>query len=322
MFVYVQDTQDILKENYLEQIEYDGNDIVGYELGKYLSLLHNNNPNILESLDIPQDCLIYKDKSMEVFTQEYWLTKKTKNSILGYANSQIRKSKGLYKNMNNPQPKERKSILEFCYIIEGAKSYPLLDWLGEYSDEHKTAGLVAIPNGKGMYAIYFDYDDEENFRGIIQDEDSSQLRLSSIPKEFAENHKAHILYYNLDGFQIHCSQHASYWKWMKEKNEVRYNMNQEAGQNIDLKNMMHLFRLLDMCENIALGNGICVRSKNIDYLLDIRKGKYNYKDLLLQSERRFKAIDLAFEALDLKEDLDINTTKEILLSFRLAYLKI
>ena len=116
-FIYQQPTDEILRGNYKEQINYGGNDIVGYEIQRYIQLLSQNNPNILESLDIPEDCVIYKDVKMIGFTQEDWLTKKTKDSILGYASSQIKKATGLNKNMNNPQPEKRKTILDFFLVF-------------------------------------------------------------------------------------------------------------------------------------------------------------------------------------------------------------
>ena len=95
-------------------------------------------------------------------------------------------------------------------------------------------------------------------------------------------------------------------------------MNQEAGQGVDLKNMMHLFRLLEMCENISMGKGIKVRSENVQQLLDIREGKYNYKDLLETSDQRFEQIKKNFETVDLPEDIDPEKAKDLLLTFRLT----
>lgn len=325
LFIYQQPTDAILRGDYKEQINHEGNDIVGYEIQRYIELLSANNPNIIESLDIPDDCIIYKDAQMDMFNQKDWLTKKTRDSILGYANSQIKKATGLNKNMNNPQPKERKGILEFCYVIQGSKSMTLDEWILYESKRfpNKTfdlnkAGLVKVPVGKGLYAMYMDYDDEYNLRGLVA-EDSVNLRLSSIPVKLTQVVAPVNIYYNLDGFQCHCKDWAAYWKWERERNEERFNMNQKAGQGVDLKNMMHLFRLLDMCENISLGNGIKVRSEKVDYLLDIRKGKYNYEDLLKESDERFTAIKLNFEKVDLPEQIDVEKSKNILLNFRKNY---
>lgn len=329
-FIYQQPTDEILRGNYKEQINYGGNDIVGYEIQRYIQLLSQNNPNILESLDIPEDCVIYKDIKMNGFTQEDWLTKKTKDSILGYASSQIKKATGLNKNMNNPQPEKRKTILDFCYVISKGKSIPFKEWFVEfekiYSERYNNQkildlnnwGLVKVPNGKGLYAAFID-DGRNNFRGLLKDDDSTQLRLSAIPKEVAQTQEPVLIYYNLDGFEVHCKQHFAYWKWVNERNEERFNMNQKAGQGVDLKNMMHLFRLLEMCENISVGKGLKVRSDNVEYLIDIRKGKYDYQNLLEESEKKFEIIKNNFESVDLPEEIDIEKSKDLLLYFRKNY---
>ena len=315
-FIYKQSTNDILKGNYIEQLNIGGNDIVGYEIQRYIQLLSQNNPNILESLDIPDDCLIYKDESMDIFNQRDWISKLTEKTILGYANSQIKKATGLNKNMNNPQPVTRKSILEFCYVIFGGSSQPLIRYANDMSINLDKVGVVKNQNGKGLYAFYTDNKGEYNFRGIIKNDDSTQIRLSAIPLDAAVEIDPIVFYYNQDGFETHIKSHTLYWKWVNERNEERFNMNQEAGQGVDLKNMMHLFRLLEMASKIGKGKGLQVRSHKVEVLMDIRKGKYNYKDLLEQAETTTNHIKELFLNVDLIEHPDTEFAKELLLKFR------
>lgn len=317
-FVYRQPTDQILMTNYIPYIDLDGKgNVVGYEIQRYIELLTLNNPNILESLAIPDDCLIYKHSLMEEFNQKDWLSKLTEKTILGYADSQIKKATGLNKNMNNPQPKERKSILEFCYIIDGSESQPLMEWIGIYKDELNTAGLATVPNGKGIYALYMDYDGECNFRGLVKDSDSTQLRISSIPKEFADENKAHTLWYNLDGFEVHCKQHKAYWKWDEEKNEERHKTNVAHGKNYDSKNMMHLFRLLDMAFIIAIEGELITRAQDPEWLLEIREGKLDYDELMQNAEYLFHQIKEHFLLAEhLPDRPDEEFGKKLLLKFR------
>lgn len=316
-FIYKQPLDAILRTEYVPYIDLDGKgNVVGYEIQRYIELLTLNNPNILESLDIPDDCLIYKHDSMDVFKQEDWLTKLTEKTILGYADSQIKKATGLNKNMNNPQPVERKSILDYCYIIKGTDSIPLMEWIEPYPDELKTAGLVKVPNGKGIFALYLDFDSECNFRGLIKDNESTQLRLSEIPKEFAEKNPSHILWYNLDGFEVHCKQHKAYWKWVKERNEERHKTNVSHGKNYDSKNMMHLFRLLEMAFGIAVDSRIVTRPNNTEWLQEIREGKLDYDNLMRDAEWLFKTIKTHYSMSNLPEMPDTELGKSLLLKFR------
>ena len=45
--------------DYQEQVQNETNDIVWYELNKFMRLLLSSNPTILESLFVPDDCVIY-----------------------------------------------------------------------------------------------------------------------------------------------------------------------------------------------------------------------------------------------------------------------
>lgn len=331
-FIYIQPTEEILKVNHVEYIDLDGKgNIVGYEIQRYIELLTLNNPNILESLDIPEDCLIYKHESMDVFKQEDWLSKLTEKTILGYADSQIKKATGLNKNMNNPQPKERKSILEFCYILAWGKSIPFSEWYQEfvsenleyYSKEHldyNNWGLAKYDNGKGLFALYTNITDNDNMRGLIKDNDSTQLRTSTIPKNVMSGQEPFTLWYNLDGFEVHCKQHKAYWAWVEERNEERHKVNAKHGKNYDSKNMMHLFRLLEMAFGIAINNRIVTRSgdsEDIEYLHEIRAGKLEYDNLMKNAEWLFHTVKehyLLNEELPDKPSEDLG--KEILLKFR------
>ena len=55
--VFVQPLEDALKYGYVEQVSDETNDITFYELGRFIDLLIGNNPNILELLAAPKDCV-------------------------------------------------------------------------------------------------------------------------------------------------------------------------------------------------------------------------------------------------------------------------
>ena len=320
-FVYKQPTTEILKGNYVEQLSIGGNDVVGYEIERYLQLLGQNNPNIIESLDIPEDCLIYKHESMDtvLHSQKQWLSRAVEKTILGYADSQIKKATGLNKNMNNPQPVKRKSILEFCYVVQDGNTVPFLEFFERYQHysynniDYTKWGLVKMDNGKQLYTLYPNLEGEF-FKGLVK-EDSVNLRTSDVP--YVTDRECYTFVYNLDGFEVHCKQHKAYWQWESERNPERFRMNQKAGQGVDLKNMMHLFRLLEMASNISIGRGIQVRSENVEFFREIREGKHDYNDLMEEAERMFVQIKSNFQTVDLPESVDRESVKELLLKFRL-----
>lgn len=327
-FIYQQPTNEILKLNYVPYIDVSGTgDIIGHEIQKFIDLLSENNPTMLETMDIPEDCLIYKNPIMdEVLDQKSWLSKLTKNTILGYAKSQIGKATRLNKNMNNPQPEKRKSILEFCYIIEGDKTIPFHQFFKEYKEfynfldeeflDFNNWGLAKLQNGKQLYALYPNLKGE-TLRGLVKDEESTQLRVSQIPK--IANREVYTLVYNLDGFEVHCKSWASYKKWEKERNEERFKMNQEAGKNVDLKNMSHLFRLLEMALSISQGKGLTVRVSDVSYLREIKEGKHEYEKLMEEANRLTEEIKGNYESVDLPEYPSREDAMNLLLKFRKTY---
>lgn len=62
--VYYLPKEDFFGLNYIPQISNETNDITYYEIGRFVELLQKNNPNILEVLASPEDCILYKHPLM------------------------------------------------------------------------------------------------------------------------------------------------------------------------------------------------------------------------------------------------------------------
>lgn len=160
--VYICPEEDLhgLRFKYVEQVADEKNDTVFYELGRWVELLLKSNPTALESLFIPEDCIVgeihpavkYILKHRDIF-----ITKECLDPILGYSFSQIRKHHGLHKKINIPEDFQRKDILDFCYTFKNQGSQPIKDFLAENKLDHKYCGLVNIPNMKDVYGVYYDF---------------------------------------------------------------------------------------------------------------------------------------------------------------------
>ena len=103
--------------NYIEQVHDIKNDVVFYELRRFVQLCYNNNPNILEMLAMPERCIIYKHPAFDRLQIQDFLSKRCKETFAGYARSQISKAHGLNKKIMTPMDKQRKNLLDFCYIV-------------------------------------------------------------------------------------------------------------------------------------------------------------------------------------------------------------
>ena len=78
--------------NYIPQISNESNDIVFYELGRFMELLSLNNPNILELLNTPESAIIYKHPYLSEIKLELILSKRCCNTFGKFALSQIKKA--------------------------------------------------------------------------------------------------------------------------------------------------------------------------------------------------------------------------------------
>ena len=274
--------------HYIPQVSNETNDIVYYELGRFIELLSVNNPNILELLSSPVSAVLYRHPFLDAIQPEMFLSKLCQNTFGKFALAQIKKAKGLNKKIVNPVDRERKSVLSFCFVNYEKGAVPLLHYLSLHGWQQEHCGLVNIPHMKNMYGLY--HSDQELYHGIIKSDDSNDVSLSSISKE--EEQQA-LLYFNKDGYSSYCKEYKEYWEWVEKRNNVRYAT--AVSQNYDTKNMMHTFRLLDMAIEIGRDHAVNVQRPNRDFLLKIRSGAYEYEELLAMADQRRRAMEEAFE---------------------------
>ena len=347
--IFIQSEEDILGNKYVEQINDDKNDTVIYEIRRFLELLGSNNPTVLELLNTPEDCVIYKDPIFDLVLndREKFITKICAKSLGGYAKQQISKAKGQNKKQNWEKDKvTRKEVLDFVYVIEGEKSIPWKVWNEDYNYEEKFIGVVNVPNARDIYAVYYDgvarnmfseniTESDKNlliklkkelgepmgfgYKGLVKTgegvnvAESNQLRLSSIPKG---EEPICVVTYNKDGYTQHCNDYKSYQTWLEQRNESRWVDVQSHGQKIDGKNMMHCMRLIQMSREIAEGKGIIVRRPNAKELISIRRGEVDLQTLIDKVEKEIVEIDKLFEESSLPNSIDSSFINELIVKIR------
>jgi hypothetical protein len=301
---------------YVEQVNNESNDIVYYELRKFLDLLARNNPNILEMLNIPADCVLYESAVFQKIKQFNFLSKLCQKTFAGYAMTQVKKARGLNKKILNPVEKSRKSILDFCYVTHQQGSVALSVWLSKNNFHQENCGLVKIANMREVYALHYDSSGKLGYRGIAQKDTSNEVALSSIP--LGETPLAYLSF-NKDGYSSYCKDYLEYWEWVEKRNDVRYQNTLDHGKNYDSKNMMHTFRLLDMAEEIALSQQVIVRRMNRDFLFKVRQGEFEYEDLLAMAEKRIQNIEKLYQNSSLPEEPNVLKINELLIEIRDAF---
>jgi len=236
-----------------------------------------------------------------------------------YAYAQIKKARGLNKKILNPLDRKRKTILDFCRVVKGQGSAPVAEWLAEQGYVQEGCGLVTIDHMRDMYALFHQSQADRKFSGIFSGHEADEVSLSSVPEGLQP--KA-ILYFNKDGYSVYCKEYRQYWEWVEQRNEERYENTVSHGKNYDAKNMMHVFRLLNMAEEIARYKKVNVRRSERDWLLKVRAGEFSYEDLLKQAGERIQLIDDLFKKSDLPEQPDSGTAERTVVEIRESiYLK-
>lgn len=302
--------------DYIPQVNDAKNDEVYYELGRFVELLYKNNPNILELLNTPKDCILYEHPLFKKLKPALFLSKQCKDTFAGYAMSQIKKARGLNKKIMNPMDKERKSVLDFCYVQHAQGAIDLKAWLAKQDLVQESCGLVNIPHMKDIYGLYCDNNQSYNFQGITRPKTVDTIVLSSIPKEAKQ---VAILYFNKDGYKKYCKDHKQYWDWVSKRNESRYENTIAHGKNYDAKNIMHTFRLLDMAEEILSTGEINVRRPNRAALLEIRSGTFEYNTLMERAEEKVARIEKLYATSTLADVPNKMQVEQVLVDIRKAF---
>lgn len=319
--VFMSPFENILDFGYVEQISDETNDTVYYEIRRFLQLLQTNNPTILELLNLPTDCILYKDPIFDMILKkkDEFITKHCKNSFGGYAIEQIKKARGLNKKIVKPMDKERKGVLDFCFVSHKQGSLPVKEYLinnhpGWRQDQ---VSLVAIPHMRYTYGAYLTQGmaiTGKKVKGIVQDEvESNDISLSEIPKGIETSF---VMCFNKDGYSVYCKEYREYWDWVEKRNPHRFADNMLHGGGYDGKNLAHCHRLLDTAIEIGESKGINVRRENREQLLSIRRGEYDYDLLVKEAEEKIAKMDEVFANSSLPDSIDPEFVNQLLLKIR------
>jgi len=299
---------------YTAQVNNETNDIVYYELKRYVELLAKNNPNLLELLCTPNEKLLLKHPVMDLLQPELFISKLCEQTFANYAFTQVKKAFGLEKKIMQPMDKERKSVLEFCFVYEDHYAKPVKAYFESSKMALEKAGLAAITHLRDCYNLY--YSEVHSYAGIIKKECANDVCLSSIPK--VEQPVA-MLYFNKDGYSAYCKQYLEYWDWVGKRNDERYNRTMQHGKKYDAKNMMHVFRLLLVAKEIAMEGKVNVFRKDRDFLLAIKEGKFEYEELVERATALKDELPLLYQQSDLQDLPNLEYVNELLVKMREQY---
>lgn len=269
----------------LTQVSDEKGDIVYYTIQRFIELAASANPNIIEMLYMPDECIRYSSPIMQrlIEYREMFISRKAYKSHIGYAQAQIKKARGQNKWVNNPQPEEPPSKESFCYVIprdDGELPFRSIS-LQESEINLRECHCASLEHSPGMYRLY-DYGDEA--KGVFRND---MLVCESIPLD-DESRCVGILIFNKTAYERALSNHKNYWKWRRERNDHRWISQENGSMDYDAKNLMHTFRLLLSGENILRYGEPIVRftGEKLTLLKDILAGKFEYDQLIKMVEEK------------------------------------
>ena len=297
-----------------------------YELKKFISLAAECNPNIIELLWSPQDCIKFTTPVANrlIENRRLFISKKALHTFSGYAFSQISKAKGQNKMIVNPAPEEKPKKEDFCWYIQrgdnaddSLKRLPsrpvLLKDLAEsgcWIDLSKY-NAAALEHTIHVYRLYY-YGDKA--KGVFRGDDS--LTCESIPIDEEWDNFMGLLIYNQDAFNSALRDWNRYWDWHKNRNEARWKDKNGNNFDCDWKNIHHCVRLLLSGENILTNGEPIVRfeGEQLQYLKDIRAGKFEYSKIMPEIEAKMENLKAIAEKSSLPWGSDSKKINELYLS--------
>ena len=293
------------------QIGDDKHDITYYSLKRGFELLQTANPNMIELLWMPEDCVKIMTPTMEklIENRDLFISKKCFHTHSGYAHAQIQKARGQNKKVHNPMPKEQPKKEDFCWVIdtwagvitaqmkgmvEGSINIDKSVFPSRPKELRNTSidlshyHVASLEHAVNVYRLYY-YG--KGAKGVFRGND--MLVPESIPVEDEFHKFMGLLIYNKDAYEKAIKDHKSYWEWKKNSNKARW-IDQESGKiDYDAKNLMHCMRLMMSGENILKEGFPLVRfeGSDRDYLMSIRSGKLKYEDIMSEVEKRMSRLE-------------------------------
>lgn len=299
----------ILPFEKIEQVQYRKDDVVLYELSKYMPLLLAQNPNVIELIWTDEKDVLFKNTNgqMLIDNRAEFLSKQIRDSYVGYAQAQLKRIKGHNKWINNPQPEKEPEQKDFTSVVWNYTNNR------EFNKKVPFDNFVAVYLGDNHYSLW-EMDklkiekkcwiDKRGNPNPIDKHEFDKINTNNIPPDL-------IVKVNKNLFESHHTNWKMYWNWKKNRNEKRSVLEEQFGY--DVKHAMHLIRLLRSGLDI-LENGIVpVKRPDKDYLMDIRNGKYTYEEIVAESEKLTNKVDEVSKKTKLPDEPNYLLAKEMML---------
>jgi predicted nucleotidyltransferase len=264
-----------------EQFENKETDTVVYALRKYVDLILNCNPNVIEMLGTKEEHLFICAPEILVLRDNInlFLSRKAIGSFGGYATQQLRRLQNAL--ARDTYPEAEKEI----HILNSIKNS--LITLSERYQE--------LTNGS--LSLYI----EKSEKPDIETEIFMDISLQHYPLRDFKN-----IYSDMNNI-VH--EYGKLTHRNNKKDELHLN-----------KHAMHLIRLLIMGTEILEGKGVnTYRENDRDFLLSVRNGKWSYEQIFEMVDEYEKKFQYAANNTTLPKNPDYHAVEEILINMYRKY---
>jgi DNA polymerase III epsilon subunit len=261
----------------VEQVEGPaGEDTVLFELSKYVRLVTDQNPNIVELLWLePEDCL-FSTPAWEYLRsmRRELLTTKVRATYGGYAMQQISRMKSHDKWLNNPQPEQPPRPRDFFGMVHNLSLAP------EFNGRVPVDGeWTAVDCGRDLYLLFEGgaggwHDAAGALRTFTREEARALVDGRAQPVAICK--------FSRDEYESRKRDWDNYWTWRKNRNKARGALEEKLG--FDGKNGAHTLRLLRTGLEILRDGVVRVRRPDAADLLAVRRGERSYESVLAEAQ--------------------------------------
>lgn len=260
--------------NRIDQFEDKVNDVVYFDIRKFLKLSLDNNPNIIEFLFIPKEnWIIATDEWKQIIgKKELFLSKKIKYTFSGYAHSQfnrIKRHRGWL--LNPPKKKPERSD----YGLDNTRSVLSKEQIGAFN-VLLSLYLEDIRQFHSLREQILEMEETHNFKNMCQQMKVTDLNaiksIVPISDNFLEALEKEKAYINAK------REWDQYQNWKKDRNPERAKLEKKFGY--DTKHASHLYRLMTEAEELLLTGNITFPRPDANLLLEIKNGHWTYNQLL------------------------------------------
>lgn len=291
----------------VEQVEQfaDNKDSVVFELSKFIKLLVDQNPNILELLWVDEKNILHSTPLYEKLRthREFFLSSKSKFTFSGYAISQLKRIRGHNKWISSPQPKRRPKEIDFVSVIWNATNNR------EWNKAVPFEDILAFNLGGDIFGLMHD----EGSGGKWHDRHEALLSLPAKDlTSYANTSQKQfdlVVKFNRQLYKEHVENWQHYWEWKNNRNEARASLEEKYGY--DTKHATHLVRLLRMGCEILRGEGVKVLRPDAEELLAIRNGAWTYEELIKYADEKERELESLYQTTKLPHHIDQDKADEI-----------